>query len=171
MSDEVLYSEYQDVLMGVNPSEAQGMLIAYICAHPNEAILLWIKELSRLTNDAIKEGDLLVSMYKETVQSLNDLNFTFSPLLPENADVYGRIDALQQWCEGLIYGIGVNHLKLQGDSYEFMNDMIDFTHTAFEVDEETSEEETEQDFEEVLEFIRMGALLIYHDVLQTQKTS
>lgn len=79
MSDEILYSEYEDVLVGVNPSEAQGMLIAYICAEPNEAILLWIKELSRLTNDGIKEGDLLLALYKDTLQALNDLDFTFSP--------------------------------------------------------------------------------------------
>ncbi len=170
MSDEILYSEYQDVLAGVNPSEAQGMLISYICAHPNEAILLWIKELSRLTNDGIKEGDLLVALYKDTTQELNDLNFTFSPLLPEG-DVYQRIEALQQCAEGLIYGIGVNHLKLEGDAYEFMNDLIEFSHTTFDTEDEENAEETEQDFEEVLEFVRMGILLLYHDTLQTQGKS
>ncbi|MGL4674427.1 MAG: UPF0149 family protein [Wohlfahrtiimonas sp.] len=170
MSDEILYSEYQDVLVGINPSEAQGMLISYICAHPNEAILLWIKELSRLTNDGIKEGDLLVALYKDTVQSLNDLNFTFSPLLPEG-DVYQKIEALQQCAEGLIYGIGINHLKLEGDAYEFMNDLIEFSHTTFEVEDEMNEEETEQDFEEVLEFVRMGILLLYHETLHTQGKS
>lgn len=170
MSDEILYSEYQDVLVGINPSEAQGMLISYICAHPNEAILLWIKELSRLTNDGIKEGDLLVALYKDTVQSLNDLNFTFSPLLPEG-DVYQKIEALQQCAEGLIYGIGINHLKLEGDAYEFMNDLIEFSHTTFEVEDEMNEEETEQDFEEVLEFVRMGILLLYHETLHAQGKS
>lgn len=166
MSDEILYNEYEDVLMGVNPSEAQGMLISYICSAPNEAILLWIKELSRLTNDGIKEGDLLVTMYKETVQSLNDLNFTFSPLLPDG-DVYQKINALQHCAEGLIYGIGINHIKLEGDAYEFMNDLIEFSHTTFE-DEELDDEETEQDFEEILEFVRMGILLLYHETLQAQ---
>lgn len=166
MSDEVLYNEYADVLMGVNPSEAQGMLISYICAHPNEAILLWIKELSRLTNDSIKEGDLLVALYKETVQALNDLNFTFSPLLPEG-NVYQKIDALQQCAEGLIYGIGINHLTLEGDAFEFMNDLIEFSHTTFEEDDEDNTEETEQDFEEILEFVRMGILLLYHETLKT----
>lgn len=170
MSDAVLYSEYQDVLMGVNPSEAQGILIAYICAQPNEAILLWIKEISRLTNDAIKEGDLLVALYKDTVQSLNDLNFTFTPLLPEG-DIYQKIDALQQCAEGLIYGIGINHLTLEGDAYEFMTDLIEFSRASFgpEEDDESTEdtEDTEQDFEEILEFIRMGILLLYHETLQT----
>lgn len=168
MSDEVLYSEYQDVLMGVNPSEAQGMLVAYICAHPNEAILLWIKELSRLTNDAIKEGDLLVALYKDTVQALNDLNFTFSPILPEGG-IYQKIETLQQFAEGLIYGIGINHLTLEGDAFEFMNDLIEFSHTTFDPesdDEETDLEDTEQDFEEILEFVRMGTLLLYHETLQ-----
>ncbi len=168
MSDEILYSEYQDVLVGVNPSEAQGMLISYICAHPNEAILLWIKELSRLTNDGIKEGDLLVALYKNTTQELNDLNFTFTPLLPEG-DVYQRIEALQQCAEGVIYGIGINHLKLEGDAYEFMNDLIEFSHTTFEPEDEMNEEETEQDFEEILEFVRMGILLLYHDTLNQGK--
>lgn len=168
MSDEILYSEYQDVLVGVNPSEAQGMLISYICAHPNEAILLWIKELSRLTNDGIKEGDLLVALYKNTTQELNDLNFTFTPLLPES-DVYQRIEALQQCAEGVIYGIGINHLKLEGDAYEFMNDLIEFSHTTFEPEDEMNEEETEQDFEEILEFVRMGILLLYHDTLNQGK--
>lgn len=167
MSDEILYSEYEDVLMGVNPSEAQGLLISYICSQPNEAILLWIKELSRLTNDSIKEGDLLVALYKETIQSLNDLNFTFTPLLPEG-DVYKKIDALQQCAEGLIYGIGINHIKLEGDAFEFMNDLIEFSHATFE-DEELDDEETEQDFEEILEFVRMGMLLLYHDTLNTQQ--
>lgn len=169
MSDEILYSEYQDVLAGINPSEAQGMLIAYICAHPNEAILLWIKELSRLTNDGIQEGDLLIALYKDTVQSLNDLDFTFSPLLPEGT-VYQKIEALQQCAEGLIYGIGINHLKLEGDAYEFMNDLIEFSHTTFEAEDETDEEETEQDFEEILEFVRMGILLIYHETLNQGKS-
>lgn len=173
MSDEILYSEYQDVLVGVNPSEAQGMLISYICAEPNEAILLWIKELSRITNDGIKEGDLLVALYKDTVQALNDLDFTFSPLLPEG-NVYQRIEALQQFAEGLIYGIGINHLKLENltvenDAYEFMNDLIEFTHTTFEPEDEVNDEETEQDFEEILEFVRMGILLVYHETLNQGK--
>lgn len=168
MSDEILYSEYQDVLVGINPSEAQGMLISYICSEPNEAILLWIKELSRLTNDGIKEGDLLLALYKDTIQSLNDLNFTFTPLLPEG-DVYQKIEALQQCAEGLIYGIGINHLKLEGDAYEFMNDLIEFSHTTFEPEDEMDEEETEQDFEEILEFVRMGILLLYHDTLNQGK--
>lgn len=168
MSDEILYSEYQDVLVGINPSEAQGMLISYICSEPNEAILLWIKELSRLTNDGIKEGDLLLALYKDTIQSLNDLNFTFTPLLPEG-DVYQKIEALQQCAEGLIYGIGINHLKLEGDAYEFMNDLIEFSHTTFEPEDEMDDEETEQDFEEILEFVRMGILLLYHDTLNQGK--
>lgn len=166
-NQDVLYKEYQEVLAGLTPSEAQGILIAYICAHPNEAVLLWIKELSRLTNDGIKEGDLLVQLYKETVQSLNDLNFTFTPLLPEDADIYQKIAALQQCGEGLVYGIGMNHLKLEGDAYEFMNDLIEFTHADFEPEDEIDDEATEQDFEEILEFVRMGILLIYHEILQT----
>lgn len=168
MSDDVLYSEYEDVLVGLNPSEAQGILISYICAHPNDAILLWIKELSRLTNDGIKEGDLLVAMYKDTVQALNDLDFTFSPLLPKG-DVYQKIAALQQCSEGLIYGIGITHLKLEGDAFEFLNDLIEFTHSDFEPEDEVDEEATEQDYEEILEFIRMGILLIYHETLNTQE--
>lgn len=170
MSDDILYSEYKEVLAGFNPSEAQGLLVSYICATPNDAILVWIKELSRLTDDGIKEGDLLLALYKETLTALNDLNFSFSPLLPDEDNVYQKIEALQQWGEGLIYGIGINHLNLKDDAYEFMNDLIEFIRTDFEIDTETDAEETAQDFEEILEFIRMGILLIYHETLQAQGT-
>lgn len=50
-----------------------------------------------------------------------------------------------------------------------MNDLIEFSHTTFETDEAVDEEETEQDFEEILEFVRMGILLLYHETLNQGK--
>lgn len=165
MLDDVDYQEYQDVLKTVNPSEAHGLLLAYICASPKDAILIWIKELSRLTNDGISEGDLLVHLYKETVSSLNDLNFTLELLLPEDDSFDVRMHGLQQWAEGFIYGVGITGLKLEGDGFEFLNDLIEFARMPIEEDAETDDEENQQDLEEVLEFIRMGVMLVYHETL------
>ena len=114
---------------------------------------------------------MLEAMYVTTQEQFDAAEFGVRLLLPDDNEALPvRLEALGQWCEGFYLGLGVAGLsdldKLPEDSREIVQDMIDIA--QIEVDTGDTSEEDEVAFEEVAEYLRVGALLI-HEELSTPK--
>jgi uncharacterized protein YgfB (UPF0149 family) len=90
--------------------------------------------------------------------------------LPEDdAAVEERVEALGQWCQGFLLGISAGGLKdldkLPGDSGEILRDMVEIARVgSYELE---GGDEDEESFQQLLEYVRTGVLLLNEEVNPT----
>jgi uncharacterized protein YgfB (UPF0149 family) len=98
---------------------------------------------------------------------LHDDALGFQPLLPaETRPITVRTRALGEWCEGFLYGLALGGLREQSAMSEtvreVMRDFYEISHAGFHLDE--PEEEDEAALVEIVEYVRMGVLLLFEEV-------
>ena len=91
----------------------------------------------------------------------------FEPLLPDDESPLAlRADALSQWCQGFLYGLGSGTTsdpgKVSVEAGEIIRDFTEITHVGVDADEEN--EENEVAFAEVVEFVRVGVQLLFAEL-------
>ena len=150
-----------------NAAELQGSLCGLLCMDAQANRIDWYKTLY----DAIAPDDQeildLTALFDKTVQSLNSLDFDLHLELPDDlAPLPSRILAMTDWCQGLIYGLGTSGLtdetELSADCQEYIADAIKISQMSNDVLEDSNEEET--NFEELVEYLRMGLFLLYSEL-------
>ncbi len=176
-------------------TETHGLLCGLLCTLSVEkAKLKWFKEvLSAMQTqpqlvaqraDEIKELD---AFFGETVSRLNDSQFEFHLLLEEeSASIENRINSLANWCSGFNLGIGLGELgssanKLPADTAELLEDFQHIarsetpSHEDFQAgssaEDEIDYEQTEQDFVELEEYVRVGVMIINEELQPVTKTA
>lgn len=164
-------------------SEVHGLCCGLICAMPSAtAKTRWFTELldaaSMSPDDVASKAAQLKSLdawFGQSLATMNDTDLEFSPLLPEDAaPVSERIRALSDFCAGFTYGIGLSlagrsHSALPADSREIIEDFqsIDAADSTADADEHgviQSIEEQEGVYVELLEYVRVGVLLILEEL-------
>lgn len=151
----------------------QGMLVGQQASTPDLTEAVWIKTLIDEGGiGSIKESFLMVlhQIYQQTLTQLNSQELDFELLLPElEVAPSERIYFLADWCEGFLYGIGLG--KLEKPSKEVAEVLSDFTEISMveipEITEETKKQ-IEQDLFELIEFVRMGAILVFDELRPTE---
>jgi len=161
-------------------SEVNGLCCGLLCAMPSStAKTRWFTELldaASLSADAVagKASELktLDAWFSQTLESLNDSDLEFSPALPdENVAVGVRIRALGDFCSGFTYGLGLasgnrGQKPLPEDTREIIEDFqaIESADPADDSGEADSLEQQEVMFNELLEYVRVGVLLILEEL-------
>ena len=112
-------------------------------------------------------------LFDQTVQSLNSLDFDLQLELPDdNAPLPSRILAMTDWCQGLVYGLGASGLtddtELSDDSKEYIADVINISRITDEELEDSDSDEV--NYEELIEYLRMGLFLIYGELQPPEMT-
>ena len=98
----------------------------------------------------------------------------FELLLPEEDEsLYARVTALQQWCSGFILGMGMAGVKdnnsLPQDSRELLADITEIgVEGEFDLEDE---EQSEEAYAEISEYVRMGILLINEELQPLKQSS
>jgi uncharacterized protein YgfB (UPF0149 family) len=86
---------------------------------------------------------------------------SFGLLLPDDIDDFGlRLLGLSGWCQGFLYGFGICTVaedSLDDESRECLSDLLEISKLGH--DEETSDE-TEQQYLEIVEHVRVATLLL-----------
>jgi uncharacterized protein YgfB (UPF0149 family) len=85
-------------------------------------------------------------------------------LLPDDdTPLAMRADALSQWCQGFLYGLGSgttgDPAEVSVEAAEIIRDFTEITQVGVDADEQT--EDNEVAFAEVLEFVRVGVQLLF----------
>ena len=91
----------------------------------------------------------------------------FQALLPDDDEpIAARAEALGQWCQGFLYGLGTQPIpepdQLPQDAGEVVRDMTALTQVA--ADSQESDESNEQAYAELVEFVRVGAQLLFDEL-------
>lgn len=107
--------------------------------------------------------DVLTHCTLGILAQLNDPECGFQLLLPEeDYDLQTRTEALADWCHGFLVGLtnsGISDFTaLPSEAAELCQDMIEISRVGHYPQEDTEEDRAA--FEELVEYIRMGALLI-----------
>ncbi|MFU8789449.1 MAG: UPF0149 family protein [Methylobacter sp.] len=146
----------------LSAAHAHGMATGLLCGNEQAQSGDWLAELFRHTAEPEAEGDrmMLVRLFEETRSLLASDDFEFDLLLPD-ADktlLSQQVEALTQWCEGFLLGVGVSHAAadLSRDVSEILRDIAEFT----KLDTEAEGEEDEGDFIEITEYLRSAVLLL-----------
>ncbi|WP_223295310.1 UPF0149 family protein [Allochromatium vinosum] len=162
-----------------SPSEAHGILCGLICGGEAHALESWLAQVAP-TPDA---GEALVAEGRAALRECGlAIEREFQgrePLigLPspgDSAPLGERALWLYDWIRGFLYALGLVSLSesdLSEQGREILRDLTAITQMDLDDLEET--EENEQALAEVVEFVRVAAMLIHHEraVARAQTTN
>jgi uncharacterized protein YgfB (UPF0149 family) len=173
----ITHAELGEVLarlrFGVDASDLHGSLTGYLCAGGQASARDWLATLQLQLDgaevDAAVQSPPLQQLFAECSAWLDDPDLRFEPLLPAaDTSVDVRADALVEWCRGFLGGIGLagatEHGRLSPDCAEILHDFGTIAGTHFEY---ADSEEDESALSEVIEFIRVGVLLLHSELAAT----
>lgn len=123
-----------------------------------------------LTADAVANLPLQ-QLYRDAELGLQSENCDFAPLLPEDdAPLALRVEALAGWCQGYLSGLGQSGLaggtRLSADVSAAMRDMAAI---ALADAQTPDSNQSEADFIELVEYVRVAAMLIFAEVAAAAK--
>lgn len=167
------FDEFQRAIAGlaIAASELQGSLCGYLCAGGIARPGRWLEALQI---DAEDVRDLpeqaLESLRATTVTLLDDPDMRFTPFLPdESAPLAQRIPALSEWCAGFLGGFGLTGLGegegLSEQADDALRDLERIAHFGYEPDETEADENA---LAEIVEYVRVAALLLYQEASQAR---
>jgi len=164
------YDEFERVLKDARalpePAEAHGTLAGALCSSRDYGLIEWLREI--LPDDSPDEDALqspvLQNVYNAMVRTLVGSDSDFQPLLPDDdAPLADRAEALSSWCQGFLYGLGSGTTadpgQVSAEAREIIRDFTEITQVGVDAGDEN--EENEVAFAEVVEFVRVGAQLLF----------
>lgn len=150
--------------VALTAAEIHGLITGLICGGDRDHS--WQTLVHDLANDGLAFSHVLSAplreLYDTTFEALDDTEFTFSLLLPdEEGPVFARADQLSGWVNHFLLGVGVTQSKLtdKKEISEIITDLRDIGMLGYDEDED--QEELEQALEEVLEYVRVAVQLCY----------
>ena len=160
-----------DHRIGINASELHGSLCGYLCAGGAAGTNAWCEALAleALQDVIVDDADArrtFGQFFSQSRARLIDPQLGFQPLLPDAEDaVPKRAAALVEWCRGFVGGLGLagndGAEALSADSQEVLADLSRIA--ASDLTTGNSDED-EENFTEVLEYVRMGVLLLQSEL-------
>lgn len=165
------YRETDDALdeisARVDAAESHGMLCGMLSAGGHIAERDWLSQVLPGAPDEMKGCDTLLALYHGTIWQLADPQFSFTMLLPDDEAPLGdRTRALAQWCSGFLYGLGLGGVtestQLPGEAAEVLGDLAKIASVDYELEEPGEEEE--RAYGEVVEYVRVAALLVFESM-------
>lgn len=140
------------------------MAVGMLCANVRTKPEFWIQELLQDAGEPnIEERAILANLFEETRLLLNGDDFTFELLLPdEDAPLSEQVDALREWCQGFLFGLGSTSSTSDPasnwpeDIREVVKDIAEFTRLETDVEGE----EAESDFMELTEYLRAAVIFL-----------
>ena len=157
-----------DALLGqydadLSAAQAQGMASGLLAVNINFSGAQWLEELLRHSppiNDEHKA--ILEGLFEDTQDVLLNDEFEFEIFLPEAEDsnLVERVEALREWCKGLLLGVGFANTATQFSiqTQEILKDVAEMT--KLDSDIALDDEEAENDFMELTEYLRAAVLAL-----------
>jgi yecA family protein len=153
----------------VDASECHGVLCGLLCVTRQFPEERWLDQFLEPGNpESARCTKMLRSTRLETERQLDDQQFEFEPMLPdEEVSLMQRGAALARWCRGFLYGLAVGGLddsvSTSGDLREVLTDLSEFT--RLDVAElENGTNALESDYAELVEYVRVGVMLIHTEL-------
>ncbi|MBK1693498.1 hypothetical protein CKO09_01920 [Chromatium weissei] len=152
-----------------SPSEAQGMLCGLMCGGAPDPLTTWLTQLlpaNTTTATPIAHYHAALFPLAQTLRdALTDTELRFELGLPnDDHSLQERATALYDWVRGFLFAVGILGVA-ERDLPEQMREILrDFTElTRIDLDALDDDEENELALADVIEFVRVAALLIYDE--------
>lgn len=175
------YDELNEALRRVGSSadvaECHGLLSGLLCVKETVDSAAWISHI--LGGEPGEEMDLnedgralLSALLGRVLDQLNDMDYGFHPLLPSDDEpLEKRAAALAEWCQGFVLGLSMGGIEEVGPlpeaSDEIIKDMTEIAQMHADADTATNEDETA--YAEIVEYVRMGVLLVREELRTISK--
>lgn len=151
-------------------SECHGAVCGMLCRRPREDAEAFLSLLSSL--ELVRDPDqglreLLVRLHGATASQISDEQMRFSLWLPgDEEDLEDRTRALARWSSGFLAGLGFGHdTALDELSEEIEGVLGDVQQIALaETDADAEGEEEEQALTEIVEYLRVVALMLREEL-------
>jgi len=177
------YDLVDDALIKANAiadaSEAQGTLCGMICASGGGGLNSWLSHVFGEEKDnnnlyIPESNEILTALHDHTLKQLTGNSYDLNLIMHDDTESLDiRIDDLSHWCQGFLYGLSTAGLKdikkLPEEASEILQDMLDISKAGY--DPEADEEENEEAYAEIIEYIRIGAYIIFDTFNSTEDTS
>ena len=156
-----------------SPSNVHGCLCGLLAAGASSEAEVCLEALDQALGLSVygELAEQVMQLYSVTAAALLDDEFDFYPLLPDDeVDIVERTAAMAAWCKGFLAGFA--HVSagaskappaLSEDSSEILKDFAQISQAA--IDEQDSEEELENSYMELVEYLRFAALNVFMDLV------
>lgn len=109
----------------------------------------------------------LLGVYRSCCGELGSDQMTFSPLLPDDEEgISVRAAALGRWCQGFLFGLSLGGIpdleQLPANVAEIIRDLAEITRAG--VDEASDQEQSENAYTQIVEFIRVSVQLLHEEL-------
>lgn len=157
-------------------SELHGVLTGLIAGGLDFESTDFLPMLNDLFNNGeglpLSVKQAIKAMYSDIWQQMLDDAYGFQLLLPDDDDsLQERAHAISVWVQGFNLGFGLqqkNSTKLPKEVQEVLTDFAEIANLSDDIDED---EASEQAFYEVVEYVRVSALICFTELGQPPKAS
>ncbi len=161
MQDDITgWNEWNTTFSGIeelsSPSELHGILTGIICVTQAPSEQEWAAILETLQIPALSDAalQLLTEEAEDIAAAIHDDALDYLPMLPDDQHPLSeRVDALADWCAGVVLGFGLASGHLRSDEAEWIEHLQDVASVEFE--DSDDDEEGEESFNELYEFVRL----------------
>jgi uncharacterized protein YgfB (UPF0149 family) len=183
---DLVADELERKQLHVDVAECHGSMCGFLCASGDVEPGAWVaRVLIEIIEDdelsphgkssmprefaAFEDTDLLPQLYYTSATQLDDPQFGFHLLLPDDEEALSvRAEALASWCQGFLFGLTAAGLQdftsLPAEAGEVLRDIVEITRLGHE--SHVDENKDEAAFMEIEEYIRMGVLLLKNELGQ-----
>lgn len=163
-----------DVL--ATPAELHAQASAMLCFNADTHYQHWLTLvmndfcLSDTPPDTVNE--VFSAVFELAQKELKNQDYEYQIMLPEDStDLSERLKAVREWVQAFVSGLGqagFSHAGLSAESREFMSDL----NAISQMDEQVEGVESdEMDYQQVVEYIRCGVMLLYTELNHIQPGS
>ena len=158
------------MLSDIRAAECHGFLCGQICISGQAEESIWWDFLNAELEDSELVGGYytqIQDMGRHLASNLQLPYFEFQPMLPDDdTGLTERVQALGDWCNGFLNGFGMGTARQLLPLTDACREVLDdFSHICrVEVGEEISREEDELALVELVEYVRMGTILLYEEM-------
>jgi uncharacterized protein len=139
-----------------SPSELHGLLTGIVCVTEAPSQDEWNQILATLDVPelSVEALNLLVEESEDVAHALSEDELDYLPILPDDEhSLSERVQALADWCEGVVLGFGLASGHIRPDEEELIEHLQDVA--AVEFEDSDNDEEGEVSYQELYEFVRL----------------
>ncbi len=160
----------EQIKESMSVSELHGIICGQVVTKPALNVQQWqatlqeFMSLSDIERQQMKQINLL---YEHVHSELTKQAFDFEVLLPDDqASIASRAGALSKWCEGFLasFGIGFDAVaSMSEESQEVLRDFVEISNMAWDNEDDSNVQESEDDLMQLIEYVRMATLFLFMD--------
>ncbi|MDO4580339.1 MAG: UPF0149 family protein [Acinetobacter sp.] len=139
-----------------SPSELHGLLTGIVCVTNAPTEAEWQQILATLNVPELSPEalDILTGEAEDVAHALSEDELDYLPLLPDDEHVLQeRVQALADWCAGVVLGFGLASGHIRSDELELIEHLQAVA--AVEFEDSDNDEEGEESYQELYEFVRL----------------